>query len=366
MLPEFRRAASPLHVQIEPSGQIDEGGRIARFLADCPSSGWQQTPEFTRLCPPPSRHRYVAMSARDCQGGMVGFGLARLSRLAPGRYLANFRRGPVTRSPQDLELVVEAFAVHLRAEGCCSLQLNPRWSGQGEVAEVCQLLHQLGAAQLPGSEQSQHQATALVDLSGSADQMMARLKQRCRRQIRKAEKSGIVVRAASGTQEVQAFGVLMHAFFKARGLGLDAIPPVEMQWQMTRERGAFLLAWRGDHLLGGYVVIADGNRAYWLVLARDDTKGAELPIGYPLIWQAMLQAQEQGFAVLDLAGASQVDGSKTDASVRNRDQFKSAFSPEITPLVPAFVLPLRQPDHQILFGLRQKLRGLRNRWGASG
>ncbi|WP_264212635.1 lipid II:glycine glycyltransferase FemX [Leisingera thetidis] len=335
--------------------------KLEAFLETCPPAGWLQHPDFTANCPPPPRHRYLMLTACFPDGGIAGFGVARLTRLAPGRYLANFRRGPVTRTPECLARILPGIAARLRQAGCCSMQLNPRWSGGEAAQQVCAILEAAGGVQLPASGQAQHRYTALVDLGGSPEQLLARLKQRCRRQIRKAEKAGIAVRPAGSLEEAMRFEPLMQSFFRARGLGLEAVPPVAAQWQMTRSKGAFLLAWQQERLVAGHVMIADGSRAFWLVLARSEDKSSAAA-GYPLVWEAMKTAQAQGFAQYDMAGAAALsgDGAEADpAGARNRAQFKSAFNPGIVPLVPAYVLPLRQPGHAVLFNLRRAYRALR-------
>ncbi|MBY6058089.1 lipid II:glycine glycyltransferase FemX [Leisingera daeponensis] len=303
----------------------------------------------------------MSITAYSPDGSLAGFGVVRLTRLAPGRYLANFRRGPVTRTPDDLARILPAFAERLRREGCCSMQLNPRWSGEQDVMKICALLEAAGAVRLPESGQSQHTETGLVALHGTEEQLQSRLKQRCRRQIRKAEKAGIDVRSAASLQEALQFEPLMKNFFRSRGLGLESVPPVEAQWRMTRDKGAFLLAWQQDRLVAGHVMVADGGRAFWLVLARATDRSCAAA-GYPLVWEALKAAQEQGFAHYDMAGAAGLPGASGSGGTRgaeNRAQFKSAFCPEVIPLVPAYVLPLRQPAHMLLFNLRRAYRGLR-------
>ncbi|KIC23350.1 hypothetical protein GC1_15535 [Leisingera sp. ANG1] len=366
MLQRLSFENAEIHVSLDQVPQSAASSSVEAFLQDCPPATWLQSPDFATVCPPPPRHRYLVLTACYPDGGIAGFGVARLSWLAPGRYFASFRRGPVTRTPEALAQVLPAFAARLRREGCCSMQLNPRWSGEVEVQRVCEMLQAAGCVRLPVGAQSQHTETALVGLHGSAEDLQSRLKQRCRRQIRNAQKAGIEVRPAASLEEALQFKPLMKAFFRARGLGLESVPPVESQWQMTRNKGAFLLAWQRGKLVAGHVMIADGSRAFWLALARCE-EHSSAAAGYPLVWEAMKTAQAQGFAQYDMAGAVSVPdagGAEVSGGARNRAQFKSAFRPEAVPLVPAYVLPLRQPSHALLFNLRRACRGLRQQAGA--
>ncbi|MFY0311262.1 lipid II:glycine glycyltransferase FemX [Leisingera sp. D0M16] len=363
MLQQLRGQTAGIRVSMDQELPPRTRSRLQAFLGSCPPATWLQHPGFTENCPPPPRHRYLMLTAYLPDGEIAGFGAARLTRLAPGRYLANFRRGPVTRTPQDLARILPGFAARLRQAGCCSMQLNPRWSGEEACAQVHEILDTAGAAQLPAAAQSQHRATALVALDGTPEQLQARLKQRCRRQIRKAEKAGVTVRPAATLEEALQFEPLMTRFFQSRGLGLEAVPPVAAQWRMTRSKGAFLLAWQQERLVAGHVMIADGSRAFWLVLARSEDK-ASAAAGYPLVWEVLKTAQAQGFAQYDMAGPafSAREGAAASTGDGNRAQFKSAFNPETVPLVPAYVLPLRMPAHALLFNLRRAYQALRPEW----
>lgn len=327
------------------------------FLAASPAASYLQRPDWPALCPPSSRHRYVVLRARNSAGRLVGLGLARLSRLVPGLSMAWLRRGPVTATLEDLAPVTRAFAARLRAAGCVSMVVNPRWSG-ADAASAEDALAGLGARRLPDAEQSLHAATLLVDLSGDAGALKRRLKSRCRRQIGKAEAAGLVVRPAASLDEAMLFEPVFRNFHERRRLGTESIPSVPMQWQMTSEGGAFLLGWYEGRVICGHVVVADGDRAFWLTMASEDAPD-DLPKSYALVWQALLSAQAQGFRTYDMAGAPRSDrleGQTISRAEANRHQFKMAFDPAHVDLVPMMVLPLLQPAHDLLFTLRQRYR----------
>lgn len=351
-----------LRVALEAAPDPGTLAEVRAFQAACPSASWLQRPDWAALCPPPERHRYVFLTARGADGGLRGTALARLSTLAAGRRLATLRRGPVTRVPGDLGPVTRAFAARLRAEGAVSLVVNPRFSDD-EAAAAEQALSAIGAHVLSPEMQSLHRATYLFDLSGDEAALMARLKGRARRQLKKAAAAGIGVRPAETPEEADRFGRILADFHRRRGLGLESIPSARTQWEMTRDRGAFLLAFRGDALLGGHTVIPDGDRAFWLTLASTDDGGRD-PVGYPLLWEAMRLARAQGFRSYDMAGGpSRHDPEDAGEDAAGRYQFKTAFGPDRVELVPAMVLALRRPDHDILFGLRNSIRAWRKARG---
>jgi len=195
----------------------------------------------------------------------------------------------------------------------------------------------------------------MVDLSGDAAALAARLKQRCRRQIRKAEQMGLVVRPAATLDETLAYRPVLERFHAERGLGLESIPPIEAQWAMTRGRGAFLLGWLGGEVVAGHTVMAEGDRGFWLTLAAREV-APDLPKGYALVWEALRLCQAQGLKRYDMAGAPAADRLARGAVGEAEQQFKAAFNPETVALTPAVAIALRRPEHDLLFTLRRAYR----------
>ena len=351
---------SELSVTTTPQLAAAELAEALAFNSTAASGSYLQRPDWPQLCPPPARHRYLVL--RACHGQqLVGLGLARLTRLGPRSWLATLRRGPVTRTIADLAAVVPAMAQALRGLGVCSLVINPRWC-DAQAAEAIAVLKQIGAQVLPASDQSLHRATLVVDLPGgtnAAATLDASLKQRCRRQLRKAEAMGLTTRPVQSLDEAMLYEPILADFHARRGLSRENLPSVAAQWHMTQERGAFLLGWLQGRPICGHTVIADGDRAFWLTMASLEGH-PDLPKNYQLIHHALQICQRQGFASYDMAGTpSREAADKPDQAAENRDQFKTAFDPRYTELVPAMVLPLKPAEHAILFSLRQKWR----QWG---
>jgi lipid II:glycine glycyltransferase (peptidoglycan interpeptide bridge formation enzyme) len=333
---------------------------VEAFVSSAPSGSYLQMPSWPKACQTPDHHDYVHLLARDSQGQLIGYGLTRITPLFAGFRLATIRRGPVTNSIDQLPDICAGFARELRAAGCCTLALNPRWQGEEPVACAVRSLEGFGAAPLDLDSQPLHQATLLVDLSGDEAKLAARMKQRSRRLIRKGENMGLTVRHVETLEDARRFEPLMKEFYERRHLGMEGIPPIDELFAMTRDKGVFVIGELEGEIVCGHVAIADGDRVFWLVMASDDTK-KNIPKNYSLVYEAMRAAQSQGFRWYDMAGTPPASAAQDEVSKAaiNRDQFKMAFSPEYQPLVPMFVVPLRQPAHRLLFGLRQWIKARR-------
>lgn len=349
---------TPARLATRLDGALDpaEEAEIAAFVKESPAASYLQRPDWPRLRPPPRRHRYVHLRCRH-GGKLVAIALVRLTRLAPGRWLAAVRRGPVTGSLDDLVAALPALLAALRAHGACTAVLNPRWE-DAAAGDAVRILRDAGGEVLPDGEQALHRATAYVDLEGDDAALLARFKGRARRQLRKAEAAGLKARPARSLDEAMLYAPILEGFHADRGLSLENVPDVATQWRLTREGGAFVLGWLDGRVVGGHTAIGDGRRAFWLTLAATDL-GGDVPRNYPLLWEAMRCCRAQGFPLYDMAGIAPTDRRAADAlglPEAYRDQFKNAFAPVTVELTPAVVFALRRPDHDVLFALRRRWR----------
>lgn len=348
-----------VHVQLDNILSDQQRKEMSQFVSNAPCCSYLQQPGWLTLSQTKKRHHYEFLRCRR-KGTLVATAIVRFTKLVPGRYLASLRRGPVTHSLIDLAETLPHILRALRQRGVCSVQLNPWWQGE-DVAAVSKILEPFHAHVLPKPDQGLHTSTAFVELTSSEDDIFATFKQRCRRQIRKAEKAGLTVFEPETLEQALAYRPILENFYQSRNLSLENIPTVENQWEMTRKSGTFLLASLEGKIVGGHVVIADGTRAFWLSLASDD-QHQKLPKNYTLLWEAMKRCRNQGLKQYDMAGAPskyELEEGLCDEQELNRFQFKSAFSPDIISLVPTSVIPIRPLDHTILYSLRNLYRQYR-------
>jgi len=337
-----------LSEELEPH----EAERFHAFVESSAASSYLQSPQWPRIAPATKLQRFFHLTCEE-DGELAVAGIARFTRLAPGRHLASFQRGPVFREPAAFERCLPELARVLREAGACTCLVNPRW--EDDKAElVCGALERNGFVALPPDSEPQYRSTGLVDLTPSEDELLAGFKRRCRRFIRSATKKGLVVRPARDEADAARFQQLFGDFAVRKGYGVDGQPSVLDQWRVVKQQGGvFLLAEIEDELVGGHVVFRESKRAFWMTLASSD-RFPDIPRSYNLLWEAMREMKRQGCTSFDMAGFPPDE--PRDEAERKRMYFKQAFEPRRVKLVPMHSLALRPLSHALLFGSRQMYR----------
>jgi len=142
--------------------------------------------------------------------------------------------------------------------------------------------------------------TVVVDLGGTEEQILARMKQKTRYNIRLAARKGVQVSSSDDldafydlaqiTGERDGFAVHNRAYY-ARALELFA----------PRDQCRLLLATHEDVPLAGLMVFQNGRRA-WYFYGASSSRQRELMPNYLLQWEAMRWARSQGCWEYDLWG----------------------------------------------------------------
>lgn len=168
------------------------------------------------------------------------------------------------------------------------------------------------------SDQIQFRNTVLMDLSASEDEMLARMKQKTRYNIRLAEKKGVTVRV--GTQADLPMLYHMYAETSVRdgfvirdegyyqtvwNLFLDNRPLTVDRPSSTVHRLPFaepLIAQVDGEAVAAIFVFYFAGRAYYVYGMSRRAHREKMP-AYLLQWEAMKRARLRGCAVYDLWGA---------------------------------------------------------------
>ena len=182
--------------------------------------------------------------------------------------------------------------------------------------------------------------TIIVDIKDSEEEILARMKQKTRYNIRLAEKKAVTVRA---WDDIEAFHNMMIFTGKRDGFGVHSCEYYQRVYDLLhpRQMGELLLAEYEDKPLAALFVAQNGNRAYYLYGASTDEERNRMPT-YLLQWEAMKWAKARGCEEYDLWGVPDEEEATLEANFETRHdglwgvyRFKRGFGGELKRAVQA-------------------------------
>jgi peptidoglycan pentaglycine glycine transferase (the first glycine) len=182
--------------------------------------------------------------------------------------------------------------------------------------------------------------TITISLSGGEDEILVRMKQKCRYNIRLAEKKGIVVRP---WDDLEAFHGMMTITGGRDGFAVHALDYYRRAYELFHPAGMteLLVAEFEGRPLAGLMVFARGKRAWYLYGASTDEERNRMP-AYLLQWQAMRWARDHGCQEYDLWGVPDLDERQLEAQFESRSdglwgvyRFKRGFGGRVVRSVPS-------------------------------
>lgn len=158
--------------------------------------------------------------------------------------------------------------------------------------------------------------TILVDLRGSEDEILARMKQKTRYNIRLAEKKGVTVRP---WDDLPAFHNMMLLTGGRDNFGVHSLEYYRRAYELFHPAGMaeLLTAEYEDRPLAALMVFARGRRAWYLFGASTDEHRNLMP-SYLLQWEAMKWARAKGAEEYDLWGVPDEDEAALEANFETR------------------------------------------------
>lgn len=198
-------------------------------------------------------------------------------------------------------------------------------------------------------EQVQFKNTVVLDLAGTEEDWLARMKQKTRYNIRLAQKSGVVVRRAG----LEDLPMLYRMYAETANRDGFIIRPESYYlgvWRKFMQSGMAeaLIAEVEGIAVAGLVFFHLGKTA-WYVYGMSTQLHREKMPNYLLQWEAMCSANRKGCLRYDLWGAPEVFD-KSD-SMFGVYRFKEGLGGEVVRTMGAWDLPLRP----VIFFLYQKV-----------
>jgi lipid II:glycine glycyltransferase (peptidoglycan interpeptide bridge formation enzyme) len=158
--------------------------------------------------------------------------------------------------------------------------------------------------------------TIIVDLNGSEDDILARMKQKTRYNIRLAGKKGVTVRP---WDDIPAFHKMMLVTGGRDGFGVHSLEYYQRAYELFHPSGMceLLVAEYEDVPLAALMVFGRGRRAWYIYGASTD-EGRNLMPTYLLQWEAMRWARTKGCREYDLWGVPDADDEALEANFETR------------------------------------------------
>jgi lipid II:glycine glycyltransferase (peptidoglycan interpeptide bridge formation enzyme) len=266
-------------------------------------------------------------------------GLGTIAYVPKGPLLDVVNRG-------SLENLLDAIQPLARQRRAICLKIEP---DEEEDLALAGRLTSLGFRASP--QPVQPRRTIMVDLDAEPDELLKRMKQKTRYNVRLAGRKGVTVRAGDES-DLPAFYHLMEITAERDGFGIHSQAYYEAAHRLfvPPGRGCLLLAEHNGQLLAGLVALATGDTACYMYGASS-SKGRNLMPTYLLQWEAMLWARKRGCRAYDLWGVPDEEEATLEAEFTERNdglwgvyRFKRGFGGRLVRSVGAWDLvyaPLR-------------------------
>ena len=283
-----------------------------------------------------------------------------LFRSLPGGLgtLAYVPKGPLVDLDDgaSFQALLAAIGSLARRQRAICLKIEPDVEDDPAVADR---LRALGFRPSPHTVQPRR--TLLVDLDAEPDELLARMKQKTRYNVRLAGRRGITVRPGDDT-DLAAFYRLMEATAERDRFGIHSRAYYDATYRLfvPSGRGCLLLAEYEGQLLAGLVALAFGDTAIYMAGASSDEERQRMPT-YLLQWSSMLWARDQGCRTYDLWGVPDEDEAVLESGFTQRSdglwgvyRFKRGFGGRLLRTVGAW--------DRVYAPLRYRLYTLAVRW----
>lgn len=280
-----------------------------------------------------------------------------LRRTPWGQNFAYVPRGPVIDwSRADLvAALLPAIAQAARRQRAYLLRLEPELVDDPAWAQ-CLAGHGLS----PSPETVQPRSTVHIDLTAGSDEILARMKQKWRYNVRLAARKGVQVRHATRA-DLPAIQDLLLLTGKRDGFGIHSADYYYAAFDLFVPSGlaTWLLAEYAGELLAAIAVFALGSRAWYLWGASGNSQRNLMP-NHALQWAAIEWAKQQGCTTYDLWGipdevgvrysqgtlaADTEDDAGQDEGLWGVWRFKQGFGGRVVRYVGAWDQVLSRPGH---------------------
>lgn len=324
--------------------------------------GWRPIPKVWR-----DANSNVAAAA------MILERLGRLGGIGPQFKVIYVPRGPMLHWEDAVQRsrVLDDLQLLARKENAIFIKIDPEVPlGKGVPASPEDRLDPLGqtiSTELTSrgwifsQDQIQFKNTVYLDLSGSEDDWLSRMKQKTRYNLRLAEKKGVMIRR--GTLEDLPEAYRMYAETSVRdGFVIRSEEYYQHVWQSFMKAGMadLLLAEFEGQAVAGLFLFYFAGRAWYLYGMSRAVHRDKMP-NYLLQWEAMRAARGHGCLLYDLWGAP--DDFDAQDSMYGVFRFKEGLGGEVSRFIGAWDYVAKPLYYQMYTNFLPKMLSVMRRRG---
>lgn len=238
-------------------------------------------------------------------------------------------RGPLWRSGVDVRSFLEAILAQAKREKCMALYVSPLLVFDRQFKPSPRHIH--------------CEATIMLDLTMSDDELLAQMKPKGRYNIRVAEKNGVTVRQSD---DIEAFYRLVSA--TSNRDGFTALPKAKYQAFLGEVKDSFLLIAYSPNQepIAGLIGLLWGGVGIYYYGASSYAHRA-LMAPYKLQWEAMRLCKARGATAYDFLGVAPPAASSNHPWA-GITRFKEQFGGTVETYPAEQVIILRPITHRLL------------------
>jgi peptidoglycan pentaglycine glycine transferase (the first glycine) len=320
-------------------------GEWDAFVAAHPQSHVLQLSSWGRL-----KSEFGWQSARTAvrdHGAIVAGAQMLLRRLPLGLRLAYVPKGPLLdpAHPDSRPALFDALRRQSRSYHAIMLKVEPDLPDMDGPLWV-----EYGFR--PSEQAIQPRRTLVIDITGTEEQILSRMKSKTRYNIRVAERHGVQV-SIGQHDDLEAFARLMAVTGERDAFGVHSAAYYDRAYTLFAPTGAVQLlvaAYEGQPI-AGLMAFACGSRAWYMYGASANEHRDKMP-NYALQWAAICWARSRGCHTYDLWGVPDEEERTLEAQFAERRdglwgvyRFKRGFGGRLVRYVGAFDLVYNRPAY---------------------
>ena len=305
-------------VEMEEQPYSEEDAEWDAFVAGHPSGSLLQMTNWARL---KSRFGWHSQRVWLRRGGQLVAGAQMLVRAAALGLIrvAYIPHGPLVDwdDEEQLSVLLNQIDHAVYQERAGLLKMEPLvWQSEMSQENWRTLCQREGC--LPDTDTIQPPRTLVVDLTSPEDEILARMKQKTRYNVRLSAKKGVTVRQGSA-EDIPIFNQLMQVTGARSAFGVHEPRYYQTAFELfSPDDVALWIAQYNGKPLAAIMVFVAGDRAAYLYGASGDEERQRMP-SYAVQWAAMRWAKERGCSAYDLWGVPDYPEEKLEADFRGRN-----------------------------------------------